>query len=134
MRSSGFTLIELLVVVAIIGILSAIGTLTYSGYVGAAKKNSAENIMQQISLAQTEEYSMTGEYFFTSAGNCSATTASSTNIEVALFQGTDVIPSEIDFNFCIAGTVSNYTILADNGSGCVLSLPRNGSVDKSGCP
>ena len=76
MRSSGFTLIELLVVVAILGILSAIGTLTYSGYVGGAKKNSAENIMQQISLAQTEEYSMTGEYYFTSAGTCSATTTS----------------------------------------------------------
>jgi len=135
MRSSGFTLIELLVVVAIIGILSAIGTLTYSGYVGAAKKNSAQNIMQQISLAQTEEYSMTGEYFLSEAGGtCVATSNSSNNIETALFQGTDVIPSEIDFNFCIAGTTSNYTILAENGSGCVLTLPRNGSVDKSGCP
>ena len=55
MRSSGFTLIELLVVVAIIGILSAIGTLSYSGYVSGAKKKSTENIMQQIALAQTEE-------------------------------------------------------------------------------
>ena len=49
-KNKAFTLIELLVVVAIIGILSAIGTLTYSGYVGAAKKNSAENIMQQYFL------------------------------------------------------------------------------------
>ena len=90
--------------------------------------------MQQISLAQTEEYSMTGEYYFTSANTCTATTASSTNIEVALFQGTDVIPSEIDFNFCIAGTVSDYTIVAENGSGCFLSLPRNGSINKTQCP
>ena len=54
-RSSGFTLIELLVVVAILGILSAVGTLAYNGYVGGAKKSSAENYLQQIALAQTEE-------------------------------------------------------------------------------
>ena len=52
-RSSGFTLIELLVVVAILGILSAIGTLAYNGYVSGAKKSSAENYLQQIALAQT---------------------------------------------------------------------------------
>ena len=61
-RSSGFTLIELLVVVAILGILSAIGTLAYNGYVSGAKKSSAENYLQQIALAQTEEYSSTGQF------------------------------------------------------------------------
>ena len=35
----GFTLIELLVVVAIIGIISSIGVVTYNGYTNSAKRN-----------------------------------------------------------------------------------------------
>ena len=41
--STGFSLVELLVVVAIVGILSSIGIVTYTGYIEGARKNSAEN-------------------------------------------------------------------------------------------
>ena len=40
-NNKGFTLIELLVVVAIIGILAAVGTVAYQGYVGGAKVSSS---------------------------------------------------------------------------------------------
>ena len=50
--SKGFSLVELLVVVAILGILSAVGLVSYNGYVSGTKEKSTKNVMQQISLAQ----------------------------------------------------------------------------------
>ena len=67
-KSSGFSLVELLVVVAIVGILSSISVVAYNGYVSGTKKSSAKNMMQQISLGQSDYLSSYGEYYFTNAG------------------------------------------------------------------
>ena len=111
-KSSGFTLIELLVVVAILGILSAVGLVSYNGYVDGTKYRSAQNMLQQISLAQTEYFSETQQYY--SNGDCddvnSATVGTSREVEVGLFEGAQLIV-EIDsdtpkagYNFCIQDT------------------------------
>ena len=44
-KKHGFTLIELLVVIAILGVLAAVGIVSYSGYLGSAKKN-IPNVLQ----------------------------------------------------------------------------------------
>jgi len=134
-KSSGFTLIELLVVVAILGIIAAVGITSYNGYVAGAKRKSAENVMQQIALGQTEYYSDNGMYYMNSTStNCSPTTSTSTGIETALLGGADNITAEMGYELCISNDASNYKILAKEiGGNCQVSLTALNVIARNNC-
>jgi prepilin-type N-terminal cleavage/methylation domain-containing protein len=118
--NKGFSLVELLVVVAILGVLAAVGTLAYNGYVSKARRSSAENVMQQIALAQTEYYSNVGQYFATTA---TCTKETSQSIESILFDGGDIITEESGYQMCIVLKDSNYEITAiSSRDSCTLKM------------
>ena len=127
--STGFSLVELLVVAALIGILSSIGIVTYTGYIEGANKNSAENIVQQIALAQTEAYANSGSYYVT---GCPATSTTSAAIESELFSGDNIIPDDNEFEICVDGSGATFTIraLSTKYDNCTISLSRNGAVNR----
>ena len=129
-------MIELLVVVAILGIISAVGIVTYNGYIAGAKKKSAQNVMQQISLAQTEEYSNSGGYF-TQGDTCTPEADTSVMIETILFGGGDQISEEVGYEMCIISSGTNsYTIKAlKNGTDgeCAIELSQNGIWREDNC-
>ena len=134
-KSSGFTLIELLVVVAILGIIAAIGIMSYNGYVGSAKKRSAENVMQQISLGQTEYYSDNGIYYRNSTGtSCNPTSTTDRAIETNLLGGTDSITSEMGYELCVANDATNYKVFAkENGGNCEITMTALGTFVRTNC-
>ena len=134
-KSSGFTLIELLVVVAILGIIAAVGITSYNGYVAGAKRKSAENVMQQISLGQTEYYSDMGLYYRNNTGtNCSPTSTTSTAIETNLLGGSDVITDEMGYQLCVANDASNYIIIAqEDGGSCEIKMTALSVITRTNC-
>ena len=60
--------------------------------------------MQQISLAQTEDYANSGEYY-TQGDDCETTEENSDLIETKLFGGGDVITKELDMK-CVYNSMA----------------------------
>ena len=113
--SQGFTLIELLVVVALIGILSAIGIVSYGKYKTSAEKKQAEISLKSIYLAEQEYKSNNGEYYFNS---------STSNLVNNLFDGVDDL-SEQTFSFSTTNA-NTLTIIATkkSNSNCRISITQ----------
>ena len=125
-HNQGFTLIELLVVIAIIGILSAVGVVSYSGYKASAEMKKAEISLNTIYLAEQEYKSNNGSYYYNS---------SISNIVTNLFDGVDDL-SEQKYNFTISGNANNDTlsiVARNSSSGCQLTLNEKKKLTKSSC-
>ena len=124
--SRGFTLIELLVVVAIIGILSAIGVVSYGGYKTSAEKKQAEISLNSIYLAEQEYRSNNnGEYYYNT---------STSNIVTNLFDGVDDLSEQAySFKTTNANTVSIIATNKKNQSCTITITEKNKKANPRGC-
>jgi len=126
-HNRGFTLIELLVVVAIIGILSAVGVVSYGKYKASAEKKQAEISLNSIYLAEQEYKSNNGEY-------CISECSNNAGIIDKLFDDVDDLDGQAyTFKTTSADTL---TIIATNkkNSSCTITITeKNKKPDRKGC-
>ena len=106
----GFTLIELLIVVAIIGTLAAIGTISYNGYVGGAKKSAATNSMLQISLQEQEYQSIYGDYFIQSGCTPGQNTTDAINTDLFETTADEPVVAADGYRFCVDTHTTGFVV------------------------
>ena len=125
-NSKGFTLIELLVVVAIIGILSAVGVVSYSGYKTSAEKKQAEITLNSIYLAEQEYKSNNGEYLIS---------ISQATIVADLFDGVDDLDGQAyTFKTTVADTLTIIaTKISDTSCTIKITQTKKKPVTSSSC-
>ena len=124
--SRGFTLIELLVVVALIGILSAIGIVSYGKYKTSAEKKQAEISLSSIYLAQQEYRSNNGEY-------CTNDCNSQSKIITELFDGVDDL-SDQNYQFKVNNRTDGFEAEAKHKtSNCIIKLNEKNKLTTSNC-
>ena len=124
--SRGFTLIELLVVVALIGILSAIGIVSYGKYKTSAENKQEEISLNSIYLAQQEYRSNNGEY-------CTNDCNSQSKIITELFDGVDDLTDQ-NYQFKINNRSDGFEAEAKHKtSNCTIKLNEKNQLTTSNC-
>ena len=100
---------------AIIGILSAVGVVSYSGYKTSAEKKQAEITLNSIYLAEQEYKSNNGEYYIST---------SQSNIVTNLFDGVDDLDGQA-YTFKTTAT-DTLTIIATKTSdtSCTIKITQ----------
>ena len=124
--SRGFTLIELLVVVALIGILSAIGIVSYTKYKTSAEKKQAEITLNSIYLAQQEYRSNNNDY-------CTNDCNSQSKIVTELFDGVDNL-SDQNYQYKVNNRSDGFEAEAKHKtSNCTIKLNEKNQLTNSNC-
>lgn len=107
MKRKGFTLLELLVVISIIGILVAMGTVSYSTAQKKGRDSKRKSDLKSIQNAMEECYSLDTAYPVTITGGAALTCTGGAQVMATTPQDS----KSGDYSFTLAA--DSYTICAD---------------------
>ncbi len=139
---SGYTLVELLISIAIIGILSAIGIVSYQSNITDTENIDAQNALRSIFLMQLDYRADTTNYWPVPGGTACTQSDCTTTINSDLFSGSETIRSDSPFNFIVkstpggSSTTTGFTACAHNPvSGQIYLIDHNNTLTTpSSCP
>jgi len=132
MKKNGFTLIELLVVVAIIGILAAVGSVMFTGFINDAKESTAKNSLHSISLLEADYRTENNDYFGTSTGD------QTSYINQNLFDGKKTLDEQGDYKYYIhrynSSMYKAYAVPKNSNSGLSkICIDHNDKISVADC-
>jgi len=115
-KKTAFTLIELLIVVAILGIIAAIGTPIYNGFINNTKMITAKNSLRNICMVEADYFSENSRYL-----TGLDTTA---EINTNLFNGKKTLDEQGDYNYKVVLTTEGYQAIAERKDGSSIELQK----------
>ena len=127
----GFTLVELLVVVAILGVLAAVGIVTFGGFLGNAKENASRtNHKQVVQFVQASimKCDMGGELILKHNS-----TTDTSNLCSKVFSGnTEDMINHFLNHFDALQWCNAYGKMHDNGQTCEEGVRKRGGLPGEG--
>jgi len=129
-KDGGFTIVELLVVIVVIGILAAITIVSYTGITtranGSAAKSNAQNVLNKVSLYQTDSSTSSWPIGLTPA--VASSTSSPSYTGATFNSGVVGAASTTAIGYAVCGITSNTAGTVGSPAAAPVVIPADATA------